>query len=147
MEIFEVSPCAIPLRMKCIKKAPNCFHFLTVYFHSLGEAGRGVSGGKTVSCDQLGKFCLSIVNIALRELELSSQTPCWLGSKQENFAFEVYWSEFGRVWNAEILAKILCIDCVVVNCSSVRIESCFWQQSHILFKTQLRSDSAILHRV
>ena len=42
-----------------------------------------MSGGKTVSCDQVAFGKNVFVNIALRELELSSQTPCWLESKQE----------------------------------------------------------------
>ena len=49
-----------------------------------------MSGGKTVSCDQVAFGKNVFVNIALRELELSSQTPCWLDSKQEKFAFEIY---------------------------------------------------------
>ena len=87
METIEVNPCVIRLRMNFIKKA---LPFLKVFFHCLGDAGRGVSGGKTVSCDQVAFGKNVFVNIALRELELSSQTPWWLESKQEYFAFEIY---------------------------------------------------------
>ena len=89
METIEVNPCVICLRMNYIKKALPFLKVTYFFFHCLGDAGRGVSGGKTVSCDQVAFGKNVFVNIALRELELSSQTPCWLESKQEKFAFEI----------------------------------------------------------
>ena len=43
------------------KKGAQLFSFSQGFFHCLGDAGRGVSGGKTVSCDQVANrqkcFC------------------------------------------------------------------------------------------
>lgn len=52
--------------MNYIKKA---LPFLKVFFLCLGDAGRGVSGGKTVSCDQVAFGKNVFVNIVLRSTE------------------------------------------------------------------------------